>query len=178
MERPKSHLLFLSLSVFAFVVSAERCHATVVDSPDSTAASQQADESKTPVFERRKDQRQYEKILLRLARLETEDGSETSPDDWFVVGGATGDGSVNFDVFQGTEDVARRVVEFTAAYDNQCQWRIFHRTSDQSEAQELLGDVKSRYANWVREQKQLAEAYRQSQRQQAQAGRSRCGPRG
>lgn len=134
-----------------------------------------------PSFETPKQRKRYEKVLRRLDNMKASDGGKsTTSTDWFVVGGIAGN-EVNFDAFQGTQNVAQRAVEFTTAFGNNCQWRVFYRTSDEAVARQELEGLNLRFEQWVGQQQRLAAAYRDFQIRQAQQSwtrRTRCGPGG
>ena len=161
MERSKLVCCFFLFTLATYFVGGNLGYATGVDPSDTTTAANQQSKYEEPVFDSPRQQRRHQETLNRLETMDASNGDPTGPDDWFVVGGRVGD-TVNFDVFQGTRDVARRIVEFRTAYGNNCQWRVFDRTSDEAAARVMLADVKSRFENWRREQEQLAEVYRRS----------------
>ena len=142
-------------------------------SPSNAQASVSTNSS-SPLFEDEKQQRKYESVLNGIRTLKLTNGNDGSNTDWFVVGGVVGN-QANFDVFQGEEDVARRVVEFLEETDNRCQWKIFSRETDAYAAQENVSKVKSEYQQWRQAQINRQNAIRRSQQQAAaNAYRKRC----
>ena len=71
-------------------------------------------------FEDSKQKLKYESVLNGIGNLRLNDGNAGFINDWFVVGGVTGN-QANFDAFQGKEDAARQVVEFLDQTNNRCQ---------------------------------------------------------
>ncbi len=141
-------------------------------SPNSQ--STESADSSSPLFEDNKQQQKYEAVLGKLRNLRLGNGEKGSNDDWFVVGGAAGN-QVNFDAFQGEEEVARKVIEFLEQTNNRCQWRVFSRESDSYAAQENVSKVKSEYQQWRQAQINRANAYRRAQqRAAANSYRRRC----
>lgn len=109
-----------------------------------------------------------EDIVAQLQSMEVRGGEKALPEDWFVVGGSIGN-DVNFDVFQGEQYVAKRVVEFIESTNNQGQWRVFHRIPDEEQAKELVDSVERDYRKWKRNQ---AASVRAARSQTSQRGRS------
>ncbi len=110
-------------------------------------------------------------ILTQLQSMKVNGDGEALANDWFVVGGSLGD-NVNFDVFQGEQYVADRVVEFIKSSNNKGQWRIFHRVQDEDKANELVATVKSDYRKWRQSQTASVSTRPQSSPRGRNSGRS------
>lgn len=127
----------------------------------------------------------FDEVLANLRKMKRTpssryDSSLREDDDWFVVGGsltnpANGYIEANFNVFQGVDDVARRIVEFQyGKYGNRIpQWRVYNRTDDVELAELKTRKQAESFQRWLTAQAEKRAKWQQLLAQQQRAQQQR-----